>query len=89
MRVKIHIRGLVEVDLPDSVCLDCSKSGRWRLSYSEDEVRAINSAVRKHLREAAAEPDLARTILHGGGPDLRYHSMFAGREYPPMPKEVP
>jgi hypothetical protein len=85
MKVKIHIRGLVEVDLPDSVCLDCRKSGKWRLSYSDDEVRSINSAVRKHLREAAAEPDRVRAGL----PDLHYHSMFAGREYPPMPKEVP
>jgi hypothetical protein len=85
MKVKIHIRGLVEVDLPDSVCLDCRKSGKWRLSYSEDETRSINDAIKKHLREAAAEPERLRKDF----PDPHYHSMFGGREYPPMPKEVP
>jgi len=85
MQVKIYIRGTVEVDLPDSVCLDGRKSGVMRLSHSEDETRSMNDAIRKHLREAAAEPERLRKDF----PEPHYHSMYGGREYPPMPKEVP
>lgn len=83
MRVKIHVRGVVEVDLPDSVCLDASKSNRWRLSYSDDETKSINDAIRNYLHAATIEHDR----VHSGTQTLMYHSLFGGREYPRMPKE--
>lgn len=85
MLVKIHLRGVLSVDAPDSVSVNAAKSGKWRLSYSDDETRFLNDTIRNFLRQASFEEDRFRT----GTSDLHYHSLFGGREYPPTKKEAP
>jgi hypothetical protein len=84
LKLKIHIRDVFEIDIPDSICIDPRKRGKWRLSYSRDEVVLMNDAIRQRLAELSRIGNVP--AKEGAHIDILYHQSFAGREHPNMEK---